>query len=132
MSGPLLDRFDLHVEMPALDYDQLAVQPRGEPSITLRERVAAARERQVARFGGRAGTPVNARMSAAEVEQWARPDADGRELLRQAMSRLGLSARAHERILKVARTIADLADCAGITPAHVAEGIQYRCLDREG
>lgn len=140
ISGPLLDRFDIHIEMPPLEYEEMAAMPRGEPSIAIRERVAAAREVQARRYSGNAagtggirrGPQVNARMTSADLERSAVLGEAERNLLGRAMERLQLSARAHDRILKVARTIADLAGESRISTAHLAEAIQYRCLDREG
>ncbi len=129
ISGPLLDRIDLQVEVPVAPFERLVEQRRGEPSTALRERVQAARERQTARFKDSA-TRHNGMMSAKEIETHAAPSAEGLELLRKASERFRLSARAHSRILKVARTIADLADAPAIAPAHLAEAIQYRKLDR--
>jgi magnesium chelatase family protein len=139
VSGPLLDRFDIHLELAPVPFDELASRDRGEPSLPIRERVAAAREVQAARFGrdGADGSrrhrlPVNARMTHDEMDRWCVADNAANELLRRAMERFGLSARAHRRILKVARTIADLASASALAPVHVAEAVQYRCLDREG
>jgi magnesium chelatase family protein len=110
-------------------YAQLASGQTAEPSATIRERVMAARVRQKGRF---AGTPtrVNARMTGRQVRRWCPADADGVALLSRAVTCLGLSARGHDRILKVARTIADLAGSRAITAEHIAEAIQYRGLDR--
>lgn len=130
ISGPLLDRFDIQIEVPGLDYDQMTGD-RGEPSIALRERVTRAREIQQARFAERPGSRLNARMTPAEVARFAEIDGAGSRLLRDATAKFKLSARAHDRILKVARTIADLAGASRIESRHVAEAVQYRCLDRE-
>ena len=129
LSRPLLDRIDLHLEIPAVPYAQLAAPGSGEPSAAIRARVIAARERQAARF---AGTLVraNAWMSGRQVRRWCPLPADGARLLGLAVTRLGLSARGHDRVLKVARTIADLAGCETIAAEHVSEAIQYRGLDR--
>jgi magnesium chelatase family protein len=129
ISGPLLDRIDLHVEVPAVGLAELRSAP-GEPSAAVAARVAAARERQVERLGPSAAAPVNAALGPEEVGRHATPDAAGRRLLDAAFERLGLSARAIHRILKVARTIADLAGSAEVRAPHVAEAIQYRSLDR--
>jgi magnesium chelatase family protein len=128
LSRPLLDRIDLHVELPALGHGDL-VAPAGEPSAPIRARVARAREHQRERFRG---TPlrVNAEMSARQVRRFCAAAPEAERLLGQAMSRLGLSARGHDRVLKVARTIADLEGADSIRPEHVAEAIQYRGLDR--
>ena len=125
LSGPLLDRIDLHVEVPALRESDLTEAPAGEPSSAVRARVAAAREAQLARQGR-----PNALLSGGEVEHWCAPDAAAQKLLREAMSRLGLSARSFHRVLKVARTVADLAGRAGVGAGEVAEAIAYRHADR--
>jgi magnesium chelatase family protein len=129
VSGPLLDRIDLHVEVPALPQAELLAPDRGdgEPSANVRARVERARERQIAR----SGVP-NARLDAKTIERVCRLTDNDRQLLEQAMRRLALSARAVHRILKVARTIADLDDRREIDTAHLSEAIQYRCLDRGG
>jgi len=130
ISGPLLDRIDVHVEVPALRSAELLGRGEGESSAAVRERVVAARERQIARLRGRAGEFANAHMVARDVRELCRIDAAGEGLLRTAMQRLGLSARACHRILKLARTIADLEGADGIATAHLAEAIQYRTMDR--
>jgi magnesium chelatase family protein len=130
VSGPLLDRIDLHVEVPRVPVQLLAAidGESGEPSGTIRARVAAARARQRERLGPRIGT--KARVPGRDVRRLCRIDARGRKLLEAASERLGLSARAYTRVLRVARTIADLAGEAHITTSHLAEAIQYRSLDR--
>jgi magnesium chelatase family protein len=129
LSRPLLDRIDLHLEIPPVPYAQLASTRVGEASVAIRARVMAARERQARRFAGtRVG--VNARMSGRQVRRWCGVPADSATLLALAVSRLGLSARGHDRLLKVARTIADLAGSETIAAEHVSEAIQYRDLDR--
>ncbi len=130
VSGPLLDRIDLHVEVPALRYDELSDRRAGEPSAAIRERVTRARERQRERFAGRADIHANAHMAARDIREFCRVGEGGDALLRTAITRLGLSARAYHRILKIARTIADLDAAAEIGTAHVSEAIQYRALDR--
>jgi len=130
VSGPLLDRIDLHVEVPRVAVASLAEDsPGGEPSATIRARVVAARARQQTRLA-RLGAAVNAHVPGREVRRLCRIDARGRRLLEAASDRLGLSARAYTRILRVARTIADLAGEDEITISHLAEAIQYRSLDR--
>jgi len=131
LSRPLLDRIDLHLEIPALPYSQLVSPGAGESSASIRARVMAARGCQAERFKG-TSVYVNARMNGRQTRRWcALPEAAG-DLLALAVVRLGLSARGHDRILKVARTIADLAGSTHLTAEHVAEAIQYRSLDRTG
>ena len=130
ISGPLLNRIDLHVEVPAVKYTELASKRSGEPSSAIRRRVMLAREIQMKRFGGRQGLFSNADMESKEIKEFCEIDAAGANLLKEAMNRLGLSARAYDRILKVARTIADLAQSDQIKPEHLGEAIQYRSLDR--
>ena len=129
VSGPLLDRIDIHIEVPALAYDDLANKQSGEDSAHILQRVNAARQRQLDRFAGELF--CNAQMSTRHIRRHCSLDDAGQALLEKAMARLGLSARAYDRILKVARTIADLAD-APIQSQHLAEAIQYRALDRSG
>jgi magnesium chelatase family protein len=129
ISGPLLDRIDIQVEVPAVRYKELADQTTGETSETIRARVDRAREVQLARFAGRK-IFCNAQMSPRDLKRFCTTDASAEKLLETAMSKLGLSARAYTRILKVARTIADLDGQGEIAAAQVAEAIQYRSLDR--
>jgi magnesium chelatase family protein len=129
ISGPLLDRIDLQIEVPALTVRDLR-GAGGESSAAVAARVSAARDLQRARFGDAASTPVNAAMLPDEVRRFCALDGAGRALLDRAFEALGLSARAHDRVLKVARTIADLAGGGPLRPAHLAEAIQYRTLDR--
>ncbi len=128
VSGPLLDRIDIHIEVPTLAYDDLASKKDGENSAHIRQRVNGARQRQLDRFAGELF--CNAQMGARHTRRHCSLDDAGQSLLEKAMARLGLSARAYDRILKVARTIADLADDSTIQPQHLAEAIQYRALDR--
>ena len=130
VSGPLLDRIDLHIEVPPVHYADLASSAVAESSAAVRARVNAARQRQRARFAG-SGIPHNAAMGVRTIRQYCKLDAGGERLLEQAMSRFGLSARAHDRIRKVARTIADLAGADNIETEHLAEAVQYRTLDRQ-
>jgi len=129
ISGPLLDRIDIHAEVPRLKHDELLQPGRGESSRAIRERVQRAREIQQRRF---AGTPVftNAAMNSRQVRTHCKLGAGGEELLKTAITKLGLSARAYDRVLKLSRTIADLAGVETLGVAHVAEAIQYRTLDR--
>jgi magnesium chelatase family protein len=126
ISGPLLDRIDIHIEVPRVEYEKLSDDRLGEPSAAIRERVEAARERQRRRFEGSGGMLSNADMGPAEVREHCAVDDAGRNLLRAAMQQLHMSARAYHRILKLARTIADLAGSDAIETAHLAEAIQYR------
>lgn len=129
VSGPLLDRIDLHVEVPAVSLKELRSSP-GETTAEVARRVAAARTIQLERFGHGISTPVNAVMGTEALRRFCVLDPPGRNLLDAAFEKLGLSARALDRILKVARTIADLAGSDAIRAAHLAEAIQYRSLDR--
>jgi magnesium chelatase family protein len=121
LSGPLLDRIDLQIEVPAVPADALQKAPDGEPSSVVRERVSQARALQMARQG-----KPNARLTVKEIDRHCETDSDGSALLKHALARLNLSARAYHRALKVARTIADLAGSPGIRSQHIAEAVQYR------
>ena len=130
ISGPLMDRIDIHIEVPRLKQDELLSPGKGEPSKNIRERVQAARDVQQRRF---ASTPifVNAAMNARQTRQYCRVESAAEELLKAAITRLGLSGRAYDRILKLSRTIADLTGTETIGVPQVAEAIQYRTLDRQ-
>ena len=130
ISGPLLDRIDLQVEITPVPFDDMAQAAPGEPSAAIRERVVRTRGLQEARYRSHHGIHCNAQMTERMIHLYAEPDAEGIELLRMAMRRLSLSARAYNRILKVARTIADLAGCERVETEHLAEAIGYRNLDR--
>ena len=130
VSGPLLDRIDLQVEIVPVDFEKLSDARPSESSERIRERVLAARDIQTARFAPYPEVHCNAQMTPRLMQLFARPDTEGLEKLRLAMERLDLSARAYDRILKVARTIADLAGSEDIRKEHIAEAIQYRSLDR--
>lgn len=132
ISGPLLDRIDLHVEVVPVAFEKLSGAAPAESSAQIRERVVAARDLQARRFEKEVYIHCNAQMGSRLLRQHAQPDAAGGRLLRAAMQRLGLSARAYDRILKVARTIADLEAAPSVQAVHVAEAIQYRSLDRSG
>jgi magnesium chelatase family protein len=130
ISGPLLDRIDLHIDVPSVDYREIASERAEEASTAIRDRIGQARERQQARFRKGNKTTCNARMSSRAIRQHCKLDNDSQDLIRNAMTSLSLSARAYDRILKVARTIADLAGTEVIGPEHVSEAIQYRTFDR--
>lgn len=129
ISGPLLDRIDLHIEAPALSIAELRNNRPGESSAVIRQRIAGARQIQLKRFAGGKIT-ANARMSVPQVKEHCALDAQLGDVLQHAMEQLSLSARAYDRILKVARTIADLATAPRIESNHLLEAIQYRSLDR--
>jgi magnesium chelatase family protein len=130
ISGPLLDRIDIHIEVPAVKYKELRAPSSAEDSAAVRQRVIGARERQLQRYHGEKKTYSNAQMMPKLIRKHCAITPEGEKLLENAITRLGLSARAHDRILKVARTIADLDPAAGIEPKHLSEAIQYRTLDR--
>jgi magnesium chelatase family protein len=129
ISGPLLDRIDIHIEVPVVSYRELSGQGRGDTSERIRRRVVAARQVQLERFHSRR-IYSNAQMTSRDICSFCAIDRDSAALLQAAMKKLGLSARAHDRILKVSRTVADLAGRSSIGAAHIAEAIQYRSLDR--
>ncbi|GAB4137720.1 MAG: YifB family Mg chelatase-like AAA ATPase [Ignavibacteriales bacterium] len=131
VSGPLLDRIDIHIEVPAVKYQELSSTQKGELSASIQQRVIRAREIQQKRFLGFKNIHSNADMGTKEVREFCKLDSAGQELLKMAMTKLGLSARAYDRILKVSRTIADLDNSEKILPQYVSEAIQYRSLDRE-
>jgi len=129
ISGPLLDRIDIHIEVPSLRYRELTSRITAESSAEIRERVMRARTTQRSRFSG-SNTLVNARMGERQIKAFCTIDEESHKLLEMAIDRLGMSARSFTRILKVARTIADLEAETHIQAPHVAEAIQYRNLDR--
>jgi magnesium chelatase family protein len=131
ISGPLLDRIDLHVEVTPVHFNELSSAYSAEKSEQIRTRVIKARSLQDKRFEQQESLHFNAQMHSNMVRQICQIDAKGQVLIKSAMEKLGLSARAYDRILKVARTIADLAESATIEAEHLAEAIQYRSLDRE-
>lgn len=121
ISGPLMDRIDIQIEVPAVAEKEIAGRQSGESSVLIRERTGKAREIQLARQG-----KINAMLSVKETEEYCTPDSDGERLVRSALTRLGLSARAYHRVLRLGRTIADLAGAEQINAQHVGEAIQYR------
>jgi magnesium chelatase family protein len=131
ISGPLLDRIDIHIEVPSVKYKELSAEVTGEKSETIRGRVINARAIQLKRFGEIDDIFTNGDMGSKEIRRYCKLDSAGEELLKMAMTKLGLSARAYDRILKVSRTIADLESAQNIKPQHISEAIQYRSLDRE-
>jgi len=132
ISGPLLDRIDIHIEVTPVPFDKLSDERRGESSAKIRERVTKAREKQAERFKEIDYIHYNAQMDVKQIRKFCALDKDSKTLLKTAMEKLNLSARAYDRILKVARTIADLEGTEQISGAHISEAIQYRSLDRDG
>ncbi|TWT95963.1 Competence protein ComM [Botrimarina colliarenosi] len=131
ISGPLLDRIDLQIEVPAVAYDELRSARSGTDSSAMRERVAAARDRQAGRFERGQRQRLNAQLASRDVRRFCELDEACGQLLRTSVEQLGLSARAHDKVLRVARTIADMADASTIRPEHISEAINYRLLDRK-
>lgn len=132
ISGPLLDRIDIQIEIVPVPFEKISSTTPAEPSRNIRERVIKARERQEKRFANVTGVYCNAQMNTRLLNIYAVPDKEGLQRLKTAMTRFNLSARAYDRILKVARTIADLDDSDEITVRHISEAINYRNLDRAG
>jgi magnesium chelatase family protein len=130
ISGPLMDRIDIHIEVPSVEYKELSSEAGGEPSANIRERVEKARRVQLDRFQN-SQTFSNAGMNTKQLRQYCQLDDASKQIMALAIDKMGLSARAHDRILKVSRTIADLDGTDTLTAEHVAEAIQYRSLDRE-
>jgi len=131
ISGPLLDRIDIHIEVPAVEYKHLTDPSDGEPSAEVRRRVSAARTMQAERYRHSKTININGDTGSREIRKYCRVDSKGSDLLKAAIDKMGLSARAYDRILKVSRTIADLEGSTQILPEHLAEAIQYRNLDKE-
>ncbi|MDX9883487.1 MAG: YifB family Mg chelatase-like AAA ATPase [Prolixibacteraceae bacterium] len=131
ISGPLLDRIDIHLEVVPVPFNKLSEEGQSEPSISIRERVINARQVQSARFAESHSVYCNAQMSSKMIREYVQLDETGNTLLKNAMEKLGLSARAYDRILRVSRTIADLEGSTSVQPHHLSEAIQYRSLDRE-
>ena len=132
ISGPLLDRIDIHIEVTPVPFEKLTETRKAESSLEIRKRVTAAREIQSIRFKEMDSIHYNAQMSSKQIREYCLLDETSLQLLKTAMERLNLSARAYDRILKVARTIADLDSSESVNSSHIAEAIQYRSLDREG
>lgn len=132
ISGPLLDRIDIHIEVTPVPFEKLSDDRKAESSVEIRKRVTAAREIQTKRFEAVENVHYNAQMSSKLIREYCVLDEASKELLKTAMERLNLSARAYDRILKVSRTIADLEHSESIVSHHISEAIQYRSLDREG
>ncbi|MEM9143214.1 MAG: YifB family Mg chelatase-like AAA ATPase [Bacteroidota bacterium] len=132
ISGPLLDRIDIHIEVTPVPFEKLSEDRKGEGSVEIRKRVTVAREIQTQRFQDLENVHYNAQMNTKQIREYCQLDKASLELLKNAMERLNLSARAYDRILKVARTIADLENSPGVKGNHIGEAIQYRSLDREG
>jgi magnesium chelatase family protein len=130
VSGPLLDRIDLHVEVPAISYDELSTKADGEPSAAIRERVIKARQRQQLRYAGE-GISKNADLTSPMSKKYCTLSAEAESLLKQSFDKLDLSARGYYRILKVARTIADLADSDRIELPHITEALRFRGMDKK-
>ena len=130
ISGPLLDRIDLHIEVPAVPFSELSASANGTDSRSMREMVTSARQRQAERFAN-SGTRTNAQMSSRELRQICRVDAACQKMLEQSVDQLGLSARAHDKVLRVARTIADVDGAESLNIEHVSEAINYWMLDRQ-
>jgi magnesium chelatase family protein len=131
ISGPLLDRIDLHIEVPPVPFREITGDRTGEASAVIRERVVAARQIQHQRFRDKPKINCNARMGSRELKQFCVLDEPTKELLKQAMAEYNFSARAYDRILKVARTIADLATSERVVADHISEAVQLRSLDRQ-
>lgn len=132
ISGPLLDRIDIHIEVTPVPFEKLSEERKGEGSVEIRKRVTAAREIQTERFKVLENVHYNAQMNTKQIRVYCKLDDASKQLLKTAMERLNLSARAYDRILKVARTIADLENRMEVSGDHISEAIQYRSLDREG
>jgi magnesium chelatase family protein len=132
ISGPLLDRIDIHIEVTPVPFEKLSEERKGESSVDIRKRVTAARELQTKRFAEMENVHYNAQMNTKQIRAYCKMDEPSKELLKNAMERLNLSARAYDRILKVARTIADLDNSENVLGMHIGEAIQYRSLDRDG
>jgi len=131
ISGPLMDRIDIHITVPSVKFKDISSDASGEKSTLVRQRVNEARDRQLRRFEKEANIYCNAHMESRDIRKYCKIDEKSQSLLAMAIAKQGLSARAYDRILKVSRTIADLEGAEGIEMGHVAEGIHYRSLDRK-
>lgn len=129
ISGPLLDRIDIHIEVPPVPFREMSDTTEGTSSATMREAVVAARQRQTARFG-KDSVRTNGKMKPPQIRKYCRLQPDAESLLKHAMEEMGLSARAHDKILRISRTIADLEDAEHINASHLSEAINFRTLDR--
>jgi magnesium chelatase family protein len=132
ISGPLLDRIDIHIEVTPVPFEKLSEERNGEKSVDIRKRVTQARQLQTERFKENEKVHYNAQMNVKQISEYCKLEDSSKQLLKTAMERLNLSARAYDRILKVSRTIADLSESEHIQGSHISEAIQYRSLDREG
>jgi len=132
ISGPLLDRIDIHIEVTPVPFEKLSEERKGESSVEIRKRVTAAREIQTLRFKVSNSVHYNAQMNTKQIRKYCKLNEPSKQLLKTAMERLNLSARAYDRIIKVARTIADIDNLEAINGSHISEAIQYRSLDRDG
>ena len=132
ISGPLLDRIDIHIEVTPVPFEKLSDDRKGETSVDIRKRVTKARKIQTTRFADSDSVHYNAQMNTKQIRKHCVLDEASKQLLKTAMERLSLSARAYDRILKVARTISDLEGSKAVDGSHISEAIQYRSLDREG
>ena len=130
ISGPLLDRIDIHIEVPAVPFQELSNGSRGTSSAAMREMVLSARTAQEERFAGER-VRHNGQMSSRQVREHCKLDKEGMSILTSSVNEMGLSARAHDKVLRVARTIADLDQCSSISAQHIHEAVNYRMLDRQ-
>ncbi|MBR6922335.1 MAG: ATP-binding protein, partial [Clostridia bacterium] len=130
ISGPLLDRIDIQVEMPSLSFEELAKKPDGETSATIRERINKARAFSAERYRA-SGITCNAQMTSSQIRKYCNVSAEGKKILKAAFEKLGLSARGYDRILRVARTVADMDGSEQITDFHIAQAVSMRSLDRK-
>jgi magnesium chelatase family protein len=130
ISGPLLDRIDMHIEVPSVEFKELASKQAGTPSEEMRDQVVSARQTQTERFAN-SRINCNAQMNSRQVRQFCELDKASQALLRDSVNEMGLSARAHDKVLRLSRTIADLEPASSIGPHHIQEAVNYRMLDRQ-